>query len=58
MKVALFVHCFFPEHYYGTETYTLQIAQNLKSLGHEVVVVAAIFQGEPSPRGCDYSIRL
>jgi glycosyltransferase involved in cell wall biosynthesis len=46
MKVALFVHCFFPEHYYGTETYTLQIAQNLRALGQEVVVVAAIFQGE------------
>ena len=23
-KVALFVHCFFPDHFYGTETYTLQ----------------------------------
>ena len=47
MKIALFVHCFFPEHFYGTETYTLQIAQNLQSLGHEVVVVAGVFQGEP-----------
>jgi glycosyltransferase involved in cell wall biosynthesis len=46
MKIALFVHCFFPHHYYGTETYTLQIAQNLQGLGHEVVVVAGVFQGE------------
>lgn len=47
MKVALFIHCFFPEHFYGTETYTLQIAQNLQALGHEVMVVAGVFQGEP-----------
>lgn len=47
MKVALFVHCFFPEHFYGTETYTLGLAKNLQSLGHEVTVVAGVFQGEP-----------
>jgi glycosyltransferase involved in cell wall biosynthesis len=47
MKVALFVHCFFPDHFYGTETYTLQLAQDLQALGHEVVVVAGVFQGEP-----------
>jgi glycosyltransferase involved in cell wall biosynthesis len=47
MKVALFVHCFFPEHYYGTETYTLQVARNLKAMGHAPVVVTAVFPGEP-----------
>src|SRR5258708_19464011 len=47
MKVALFVHCFFPDHFYGTETYTLQLAQDLQVLGHDVVVVAGVFQGEP-----------
>ncbi|ABB75689.1 Glycosyltransferase Family 4 [Nitrosospira multiformis ATCC 25196] len=46
MKVALYVHCFFPGHYHGTETYTLALAENLKKLGHEPVVVSAIFEGE------------
>lgn len=48
MKIALFVHCFFPEHFYGTETYTLELARNFRRLGHDVTVVAGIFQGEPS----------
>jgi len=48
MKVALFVHCFFPEHFYGTETYTFEIARNLQAMGHEPVVVSATFQGEPT----------
>ena len=48
MKVALFVHCFFPEHFYGTETYTFDLARNLRNMGHEVVVVSAIFRGEPT----------
>jgi glycosyltransferase involved in cell wall biosynthesis len=47
MKVVLFVHCFFPDHFYGTETYTLQVAQALQRLNHQVTVVAGIFQGEP-----------
>lgn len=46
MKVALFVHCFFPDHFYGTETYTLELARNLIAMGHEPVVVSAVFQGE------------
>jgi glycosyltransferase involved in cell wall biosynthesis len=46
MKVALFVHCFFPDHFYGTETYTLQVAQTLIELGYDITVVAGIFQGE------------
>jgi len=47
MKIALFVHCFFPQHFYGTETYTLELATNLRAMGHEPVIVTAVFQGEP-----------
>jgi glycosyltransferase involved in cell wall biosynthesis len=46
LKIALYVHCFFPDHYHGTETYTLALAKNLQAMGHEPVVVSAIFQGE------------
>lgn len=46
MKVAFFVHCFFPNHFYGTETYTLELARHYRAAGHEVVIVSAIFQGE------------
>lgn len=46
LKVAIFVHCFFPDHFYGTETYTLQLAKNLTTLGHDVTVVAGVFQGQ------------
>lgn len=48
MKIALFVHCFFPDHFYGTETYTLNVAHNLSRLGHDVAVVTAVFPGEKS----------
>ena len=48
MKVALFVHCFFPSHFYGTETYTLQLATRLRETGLDVVVVSAVFPGEPA----------
>jgi len=47
MRIALFVHCFFPDHFYGTETYTLDLARNLRALGHEATVVTTVFQGEP-----------
>src|SRR5581483_9179694 len=47
MKIALFVHCFFPDHFYGTETYTLEVAKNLRALGHDATVVTAVFAGEP-----------
>lgn len=46
MKIALFVHCFFPDHFYGTETYTLQLARWYQIHGHSVTVVTAVFQGE------------
>jgi len=47
MKVAIFVHCFFPNHYFGTETYTLDLARNLQALGHEPTVVTGVFPGAP-----------
>jgi glycosyltransferase involved in cell wall biosynthesis len=46
MKIALFVHCFYPEHYFGTEKYTLDLALHLKGMGHDVVVVTARNEGE------------
>jgi glycosyltransferase involved in cell wall biosynthesis len=48
MKITFFVHCFFPKHFYGTETYTLDLARHYQAWGHEVTVVSAVFQGEPS----------
>jgi glycosyltransferase involved in cell wall biosynthesis len=48
MKIVFFVHCFFPDHFYGTETYTLALAKNYKKWGHDVSVVSALFQGEPA----------
>lgn len=47
MRIAIFVHCFFPEHFYGTETYTLNLAKQLQIKGHEPIVISAIFHGEP-----------
>jgi glycosyltransferase involved in cell wall biosynthesis len=48
MKIALFVHCFFPAHFYGTEAYTFHLARHYQALGHQVTVVSAVFQGEPT----------
>jgi glycosyltransferase involved in cell wall biosynthesis len=48
MKIAFFVHCFFPQHFYGTETYTFDLARHYQAAGHDVVVVSAVFQGEPA----------
>jgi len=48
MRIALFVHCFFPDHIYGTEAYTMALAQELQALGCSVLVVSAVFAGEPS----------
>lgn len=47
MKIAVFVHCFFPVHFYGTETYTLDLASRLREMGHDVTVISAVFAGEP-----------
>ena len=51
MKIALFVHCFYPDHFYGTETYTLDLARHLRGMGHDVTVVSAVFAGEPKTEG-------
>ena len=48
MRVALFVHCFFPAHFYGTETYTLELAKQYRTMGVDAHVVTAIFPGEPA----------
>lgn len=47
MKVALYVHCFYPLHGHGTESYTLLVAKELAARGHQVTVVTATFQSEP-----------
>jgi glycosyltransferase involved in cell wall biosynthesis/SAM-dependent methyltransferase len=47
MRIALYVHCFFPTHFYGTEAYTLELARELVALGHEPIVVSATLAGEP-----------
>jgi glycosyltransferase involved in cell wall biosynthesis/SAM-dependent methyltransferase len=47
MRIALYVHCFFPTHFYGTEAYTLALAKELAALGHEPVVISATLAGEP-----------
>ncbi len=41
MKVLLTVHCFYPKHIFGTETYTLEIAKALKEMGHDVLILTA-----------------
>ena len=46
LKVLLAVHVFFPEHFYGTETYTLDLAKQLINRGHEPVVLTATPCGE------------
>jgi glycosyltransferase involved in cell wall biosynthesis len=48
MKIALYVHCFFPTHFYGTEAYTLALAKELTALGHDCVVVSTTLWGEPA----------
>ncbi|WP_180982526.1 glycosyltransferase [Methylocella silvestris] len=50
MRIALYVHCFFPTHFYGTEAYTLTLARELIALGQEPVVVTATLAGEPAQK--------
>ena len=40
------VHVFFPSHFYGTETYTLELAKALVKYGHDVVILTATPYGE------------
>ncbi len=46
MKILLPVHVFFPEHFYGTETYTLELAKQLIAKGHEPCVLTSTPYGE------------
>lgn len=46
LRVALFVHAFYPDHVYGTEAYTLTLARRFAELGHLPVVVTAREAGE------------
>ena len=46
MKVLLAVHYFFPDHFYGTETYTLELARGLRQRGHQVEILSAMSPGE------------
>ena len=47
MRILFPVHVFFPTHFYGTETYTLELAKNLQSMGHDAVILTATPYGEP-----------
>lgn len=42
MKILFPVHVFFPKHFYGTETYTLELAQALKKMGHDPIILTAL----------------
>ncbi|MGA2550123.1 MAG: glycosyltransferase family 4 protein [Burkholderiaceae bacterium] len=55
MRIALFVHAFFPKHFYGTETYTLDLARRLRELGHTVTVVTT--HGESNVRQTENTTR-
>ena len=47
MKIAMYVHCYFPLHVYGTEVLVNVMARELAAMGHEPIIVSAIFPGEP-----------
>ncbi len=42
MRILVPVHVFFPKHFYGTETYTLELAQALKKMGHDPIILTAL----------------
>ena len=46
MRILFPVHVFFPTHFYGTETYTLELAKNLQAMGHDAVILTATPYGE------------
>ena len=49
LNILLPVHVFFPDHFYGTETYTLELAQRLKAMGHNPTILTSILYGEKGP---------
>jgi glycosyltransferase involved in cell wall biosynthesis len=46
LKILFPVHVFFPSHFYGTETYTLQLAKEVKKLGHFPTILTVTPFGE------------
>lgn len=48
MKILLAVHCYYPDHFYGTEAYTKSVAVALRERGYDVSVLTASFAGEHS----------
>lgn len=48
MNILLTVHCFYPKHIFGTETYTLEVAKAMQNLGHRVHVLTTNSHTEPS----------
>ena len=46
MNILLVVHCFFPDHFYGTETYTLELARELRRRGNRVEILSTRLYGE------------
>jgi glycosyltransferase involved in cell wall biosynthesis len=50
MKILFPVHVFFPKHFYGTETYTLELAQALKEMGHDPIILTALPLWEESSK--------
>ena len=55
LNILLPVHVFFPDHFYGTETYTLELAQSLKIMGHNPTILTSILYGEKSPGGTRFT---
>ncbi len=55
LNILLPVHVFFPDHFYGTETYTLELAQSLKIMGHNPTILTSILYGEKSPGGARFT---
>lgn len=46
LKIALYVHQYYPRHYFGTEQYTRTLARGFEALGHVPVVVTNIPAGD------------
>lgn len=46
MKIVYLIHQFVPEHYRGTEKFVLNLAKQMKVLGHEIKVITMSFYEE------------
>lgn len=42
LKIIFSIHQFFPTHYAGTERYLLNIATEMKKMGHEILIITYI----------------